>query len=87
MPIGPPLYVPEPKSGCSSEDAPMVAVQVEEFADAGNRSTRVFQMLSAGSTVQLPAVGAWAEAISAKAINRPKVSSLFKIDPVGYKGT
>ena len=36
----------------------MVFTQVEEFGLTGNWSIRVFQMLSAGNTVQEPSVGA-----------------------------
>jgi hypothetical protein len=54
--------VPEPKSGCIGDDGPMVFTQVAELGETGSWSMRVFQMLSAGRTVQFPIVGAWAAA-------------------------
>src|SRR5712691_9541153 len=72
MPIGPPLYVPEPKSGCNGEEGLIVLTQVDELGCTGNWSTRVFQMLSAGKTVQLPTVGARAAARPASPIKAAK---------------
>ena len=37
--------------------------QAEELPETGSWSTGVFQMLSAGSTGQVPMVGAWAGAV------------------------
>ena len=46
----------------AGEVAPMVFTQVEELGCTGSWSMRVFQMLSAGKTVQLPTLGACAAA-------------------------
>src|ERR1700722_19800219 len=57
MPIGEPSHKPDPKSGCSGEEAPMVLTQVEELGCTGSWSMRVFQILSAGRTGHFPMVG------------------------------
>src|SRR6478752_2179646 len=74
IPIVLPLYVPDPKSGCRGEEDPMVVTQVEELGCTGSWSTRVFQMLSAGNTEQLPTVGACASARLAHPSNTAKMS-------------
>jgi hypothetical protein len=62
MPIGAPLYNPDPKSACTVFVEPMVVTHAEEPVETESWSTGVFQMLSAGSTEHLPIVGACADA-------------------------
>src|ERR1019366_8721419 len=76
MPIGPPSHKPEPKSGCSGEEAPMVLTQVEELGCTGSWSIRVFQISSAGRTVQFPMVGICADARLANPSSRP-IGTIF----------
>jgi hypothetical protein len=64
-PMGFPSHVPEPKSGWTAEFGPIVLTQAPDNAATGNWSTGVFQMLSAGSTLQVPIEGACAEAETA----------------------
>src|SRR5688572_31658265 len=55
MPIGPSLYRPDPKSGCSGLSGPIVSTKTGDKGDSGNPSTRVFQMLS-GGRIEQPAI-------------------------------
>ena len=57
IPIGPPFHVPEPKSGCSVVDWPIVAMYSSERSWTGSVSTGVFQMLSDGNIGQPERVG------------------------------
>src|SRR4051794_41829128 len=52
MPIGPPLYRPEPKSAWTGRSAPIAAMIRPELAATGRRSTRSFQALSRGESGQ-----------------------------------
>src|ERR1035437_7932166 len=63
MPMGAPMYRPDPKSACRVFAAPIVLTQADELAETGSWSTGVFQMLSAGRTGQVPMAGAWAAAV------------------------
>src|SRR5712692_2680884 len=57
MPIGPPLNVPAPKSGCNPAVVLMLFTYAAELRSTGRPSMRRFQMLSAGNTLQPPIVG------------------------------
>src|SRR5581483_6086062 len=57
MPIGRPRQSPEPKSACSSRASPIEATSSAEPLATGSRSTRRFQTLEAGKTVQRGACG------------------------------
>ena len=57
IPIGWPLYSPEPKSGWTGSFSPMLAISAAEFLATGNRSTRWFHGLFAGNTGQPGAAG------------------------------
>src|SRR5579859_2780375 len=60
MPMGWPLYKPEPKSACKCRVGPIVFTKVTEFAATGILSMGMFQMLFAGKTLQFPMAG-WAD--------------------------
>ncbi len=57
IPIGEPLYRPEPKSGWTWLLSPMRALMRAEFLATGSRSTRWFHGFSAGNTGQFGAAG------------------------------
>src|SRR3954466_1226367 len=57
MPIGPPPYLPEPKSACMPLDGPMLLMIVLELRATGSLSTRWFQGLFPGKIVQPPTRG------------------------------
>src|SRR3954452_19071281 len=52
MPIGTPLYVPDPKSACTPAPAPIEATMRAEPAATGSLSTRWFHGLLRGKTWQ-----------------------------------
>src|SRR5438477_5789885 len=65
IPIGCPLYRPEPKSGWRPTPLPIDAISGAEFVATGSESTRWFHALSAGKIGQRGADGsrsAFAEA-------------------------
>src|SRR5947208_2648923 len=80
MPIGAPLYRPDPKSACTVLVGPMVLTQAAELAAIGNWSTGVFHMLSIGRTGQPPILGAWPEAVE----RATKVSAKANTADCGY---
>ena len=49
MPIGEPLYVPAPKSGCSPVVRPMLAISASESGATAAEETSVFQGLPDGN--------------------------------------
>src|SRR3954447_23886198 len=57
MPIGPPPYLPEPKSGCRPVPAPIELMIVRELRATGSLSTRWFQALLRGKTRHFLALG------------------------------
>src|SRR4051812_28392902 len=74
MPFGAPAYT-VPKSACAVRVAPMVATYAADAGSSGSASTRVFQMLSAGSMGQPASVGAARGAGTAKNSSTAATSS------------
>src|SRR3954469_23658320 len=57
MPIGPPSYLPEPKSACMPSPGPIARTTKSEFDALGSLSTRWFQGLFFGKIAQPPTFG------------------------------
>jgi hypothetical protein len=54
----------------------MVATQAAELAETGSWSTGVFQILSAGSTGQVPMAGDWAMALETASRANPRANKV-----------
>src|SRR3954454_23057954 len=65
MPIGPPSYLPEPKSACMPSSGPIARTTASEFDAFGSLSTRWFQGLFFGKIAQPPTFGGGLPAPSA----------------------
>src|SRR3954452_25123620 len=57
IPIGPPAYLPEPKSGCRPVPVPIERMIAPELRATGSLSTRWFQALLRGKIRHFLAVG------------------------------
>src|SRR4051812_10965470 len=65
MPIGPPSYLPEPKSACMPSSGPIARTTASDVEAFGSLSTRWFQGLFFGKIAQPPTFGGGVPAPSA----------------------
>src|SRR4051794_35184868 len=75
MPIGPPSYLPEPKSAWTGSDAPIARTIAPEFEATGSLSTRWFQGLFFGKMRQCgaPARG-WPDPLLTRTAEVPRAA-------------